>query len=62
MNIPNKDQIISMFKASSIVIKDSDDNKRYKDLVVVIHPDYGIKYFPTYYTAYDFYSRLNLVK
>ena len=53
--IQNKEQIIEKIKTAFITIKESDCKKSHKGMIVTIHPDYGIKFFPTYYTAYCFY-------
>lgn len=57
----SKDQIISAFKKAGIIIKESNDCKANKGMIVVIHDDYGLKLFPNYYTAYCFYSSINLI-
>ena len=51
----NNSQIIETFKKSSISIKESDCKEANRGMIVTIHPDYGIKLFPTYNTAYCFY-------
>ena len=57
----NNEQIIAKFKMAFISIKKSDCQKRDKGMIVTIHSDYGIKLFPTYYTAYYFYNKINLL-
>lgn len=57
----NKEQIIEKFKNAFITIKESDCKKADKGMIVTIHPNYGIKLFPTYYTAYCFFNRIKLI-
>lgn len=61
MEILSKEQIIEKFRKASVTIKVSDCTKSHKDLIVTIHPDYGISFFPSYYTAYLFYNSRNLI-
>jgi hypothetical protein len=61
MKALNKDQIIAKFKKSFITIKESDCKKSNKGMIVTIHQDCTIKFFPTYYTAYCFYSSIGLI-
>lgn len=56
--ILNKDQIIEKFKNAFITIKVSDCQKSNKGMIVTIHPNYGLKLFPSYHTAYCFYKDL----
>lgn len=57
----NTEQIIEKFKKASVIIKVSDCNNSHKDMIVTIHPDYGISYFTSYHTAYLFFSNRNLI-
>ena len=61
MKALNKEQIIEKFKKSFITIKESDCKKSHKGMIVTIHEDCTIKFFPTYYTAYCFYNRIGLI-
>lgn len=54
-----KEQIIQKFKNASIIIKESDCKGSHKCMIVTIHPDYGIAFFPSYHTAYIFYNDRN---
>lgn len=56
-----KEQIIEKFRKASVVIKESDCKKENRGMITTIHPDYGIKFFTSYYTAHDFYSFLGLI-
>jgi hypothetical protein len=54
-------EIIERFKNAGIEIKDTDCKKSHNGMVTVMHPDFGIKFYPTYYTAFYFYSSRKLI-
>jgi hypothetical protein len=60
INLTNE-QIIAKFKMYDILIKISDCTKKDKGMIVTIHNDYGILLFSTYYSAYAYYKRKNII-
>jgi len=59
---PTEQEIITAFKKASIYINKITQKCSDKGMISVVHPDYGIKMFPTYYAAFCFYEERNMIQ
>jgi hypothetical protein len=60
LTIINTEQIIAKFKTASIYINKVETKGRENGMIGVIHRDFPL-YFPTYYSAYDYFNRKNII-